>query len=90
MDVIPVQTQNMAVLNWLKISPIFCVFNLLVVFPNITTVLKIFATFTFAVSTATAERPFSTLRRLKTYLRTSMGSERLNGLMSISTEKLLE
>ena len=59
MDVIPVQTQNMAVLNWLKISPIFCVFNLLVVFPNITKLLKIFATFTFTVSTATAERSFS-------------------------------
>jgi hAT family C-terminal dimerisation region len=52
--------------------------NLLVVFPNITTLLKIFAT--LPVSTATAERSFSTLRRLKTYLRTSMGSERLNGL----------
>ena len=35
---------------------------------------------TLPVTTATAERSFSTLRRLKTYLRTTMTGERLNGL----------
>lgn len=47
-------------------------------YPNIKKLLKIFAT--LPVSTATAERSFSTLRRLKTYLRTTTGADRLNGL----------
>ena len=47
-------------------------------YPNIQKLLKIFAT--LPVTTATAERSFSTLRRLKTYLRTTMTGERLNGL----------
>jgi len=47
-------------------------------YPNIRKLLKIFAT--LSVSTATAERSFSTLRRLKTYLRTTIGADRLNGL----------
>jgi hypothetical protein len=55
------------------------------VFPNITTLMKIFAT--LPVSTATAERSFSTLRRLKTYLRTSMGEDRLNGLALMSIHR---
>jgi hypothetical protein len=32
------------------------------------------------VSTATAERSFSTMKRLKTYLRSTMTTERLSGL----------
>jgi hypothetical protein len=45
------------------------------------------------VSTATAERSFSALRRLKTYLRSTMGQRRLSGLAlmnieSSATEKL--
>ena len=32
------------------------------------------------VTSCEAERSFSTLRRLKTYLRTTMSQERLNGL----------
>ncbi len=32
-------------------------------------------------TSATAERSFSCLRRLKTYLRTTMGQERLNSVM---------
>ena len=35
---------------------------------------------TLPVTTATAERSFSTLRRLKTYLRNNMGETRLTGL----------
>ncbi|KNE87407.1 hypothetical protein PSTG_19208, partial [Puccinia striiformis f. sp. tritici PST-78] len=36
------------------------------------------------VTTATPERSFSTLRRIKNYLRNTMGQERLNGLASLN------
>ena len=35
-------------------------------------------------SSATAERSFSSLRRLKTYLRSTMGQERLNNLLVLN------
>lgn len=41
------------------------------IFPNVHYLLKILCT--LPVSTATPERTFSTLKRLKTYLRNSMG-----------------
>ncbi|KAF0748974.1 52 kDa repressor of the inhibitor of the protein kinase-like, partial [Aphis craccivora] len=43
------------------------------------------------VTTCTSERSFSSLRRLKTYLRSTMAENRLNGLamLSIHREKLL-
>ena len=49
--------------------------------------------FTFPVTTATAERSFSSLRRIKTYLRSTMSACRLNSLMLMHvhqerTEKL--
>ncbi|KAG0430646.1 hypothetical protein HPB47_022499 [Ixodes persulcatus] len=47
-------------------------------FPNVHTLLKILAT--LPVTTATVERSFSTLRRLKTYLRNRTAEDRLNGL----------
>ena len=47
-------------------------------FSEIDKVLKIY--FTFPVTSATAERSFSSLRRLKTYLRNSMSHCRLNNL----------
>lgn len=47
-------------------------------FPNIYNIFKILCTFT--ISVATAERSFSTLRLLKTYLRSTMLEDRLNGL----------
>ncbi|XP_025192639.1 52 kDa repressor of the inhibitor of the protein kinase-like [Melanaphis sacchari] len=47
-------------------------------FPAIHTLIHILAT--LPVSVATAERSFSTLRRLKTWLRTRMVEDRLNGL----------
>ena len=37
--------------------------------------------FTFPVTTSTAERSFSTLRRIKTYLRSTMNACRLNNLL---------
>ncbi len=47
-------------------------------FPNIHILLTIFAT--TPVTTASAERTFSTLKRLKTHLRSTMGEQRLTGL----------
>lgn len=46
--------------------------------PNIHIIFKILLT--MPVSTATAERSFSSLRRLKTYLRSTMSEQRLSGL----------
>lgn len=47
-------------------------------YPNIHRLLTILAT--LPVTTASAERSFSTLRRLKTYLRSTMSSERLSSM----------
>ena len=47
-------------------------------FPNIHTILKVLLT--MPVSTASAERSFGGLRRLKTYLRSNMSETRLSGL----------
>lgn len=47
-------------------------------FPNLNVLLHIFTV--LPVTTATSERSFSVLRRLKTYLRSTKGEERLNGL----------
>ena len=42
---------------------------------------------TIVVTTASCERSFSTLKRIKNYLRTSMTDERLSNLATISIEK---
>ena len=42
---------------------------------------------TIPVTTSTAERSFSTLRRLKTYLRSTMSQTRLNHLMLLHIHK---
>ena len=41
---------------------------------------------TIPVTVATAERSFSKLKLIKTYLRSSMGQERLSGLAALSIE----
>ncbi|KAF5814012.1 putative HAT dimerization domain-containing protein [Helianthus annuus] len=41
---------------------------------------------TIPVTVASAERSFSKLKLLKTYLRSTMSQERLNGLATISIE----
>nr|CAI5842267.1 unnamed protein product [Callosobruchus analis] len=60
------------------------------VYPNIFTLLtcKIFAT--IPISTATAERTFSTLRRLKSYLRNTMSENRLNGLANLNIHRWIQ
>jgi len=64
----------------------FCDENL---FPNVYKLLKIVCI--LPVTTCTSERSFSSLRRLKTYLRSTMAENRLNGLamLSIHREELL-
>lgn len=54
-------------------------------FPNIYVLLQIFGT--IPVTTSTAERSFSSLRRIKTYLRNTMGQARLNGLALANIHK---
>lgn len=55
------------------------------VYPNVRKLLVILST--LPVTTATSERTFSTLRRLKTYLRETMGEERLTGLALLAIHK---
>ena len=57
-------------------------------YPNVYVLIKILAT--LPVTTASAERSFSCLRRLKSYLRSTMCEERLSGLamMQIQRKKM--
>jgi hypothetical protein len=54
-------------------------------FPNMYTLLKLLAV--LPVFVATVERSFSTLRRLKTYLRNTTSETRLNGLALLSIHR---
>jgi len=54
-------------------------------FPTIHFLLKVLAT--LPVSTATAERTFSTLKRLKTYWRNATGQDRQTGLALMSVHR---
>jgi hypothetical protein len=56
-------------------------------YPNIYRLIAIFAT--LPVSVATAERSFSVLKLVKTYLRNSMGDERLSALALLHIHKSL-
>ncbi|KAE9525840.1 hypothetical protein AGLY_014066 [Aphis glycines] len=58
------------------------------IFESVFILLKIFAT--LPVSTSTAERSFSTLRRIKTYLRNTMGQSRLNGLANLHIHREIQ
>jgi hypothetical protein len=53
--------------------------------PCIKKLLQIMAT--LPVTSCSSERSFSTLRRLKTYLRSTMGSDRLNGLALLNIHR---
>lgn len=59
-------------------------YNLEAVFPNVEIALRIFVA--MAVTVCSAERSFSTLKRLKTYLRSTMEQERLNALTILTIE----
>jgi hypothetical protein len=54
-------------------------------YPNISIAYRILLT--MSVTVASAERSFSKLKLLKTYLRSSMSQERLNGLAILCIEK---
>jgi len=54
-------------------------------FPNIECVLKILCI--IPVTTATSERSFGSLKRIKTYLRSTMNQNRLNGLEMLNINK---
>ena len=53
-------------------------------FPNILTVFRIFGM--IPVTTCTCERSISTLRRLKTYMRSTMGETRLQALTLLNVQ----
>jgi hypothetical protein len=55
------------------------------IFPSLHKILKIGAT--IPVTTATCERSFSTLRRVKSYVRNATGQDRLNGLALMSIHR---
>lgn len=54
-------------------------------FPQIRILLQLFLT--LPLTSATAERSFSTMRRLKSYLRSTMGQSRLNGLAQMTINR---
>jgi len=54
-------------------------------FSEILTLLQLY--YVLPASSATAKRSFSSLRRLKTYLRTTMTQTRLNNLMILHVHK---
>ena len=55
------------------------------IYPNVYILLTILGT--LPVLTTTSERCFSTMRHLKTYLRSSIGNERVTGLALLSIHK---
>lgn len=56
-------------------------------YPHIKDLFKIFVT--LPVTTSTSERSFSAMKRLRSYLRNTMGNERLNGLALLNTHRHL-
>lgn len=69
--------QSMNIMDLLKHSEMF--------FPSITIALEIFLS--LPATSCTAERSFSTLRRVKTWLRSTTGEDRLNGLCMLSVHR---
>ena len=57
-------------------------------FPNLHAITRVFLT--MPVSSAAVERSFSALRRLKTYMRSTMSDDRLTGLALMHTHKDLQ
>lgn len=57
-------------------------------YPNLAKLLQVLIT--LPVSNAEAERLFSVLKRLKTYLRNTMGQKRLNGLALLAVHNEIE
>ena len=72
-----------------SISSVYEVFvelaPLRVAFPNLVKVLQIILT--IAITSASCERTFSSLKRIKTWLRTTMSEDRLVDLATLSIER---
>ena len=80
---------NMGILHVTRVSTVCEVFNV-GKFPKsmlkeVDTLLHLYLT--IPLKTATAERSFSTLRRLKNYLRSTMSQKRLNHLILLHTHE---
>jgi hypothetical protein len=69
--------QSMEIIDLLEHSKIF--------FPSITIALEMFLS--LPATSFAAERSFSTLRRVKTWLRSTTGEDRLNGLCMLSVHR---
>jgi len=54
-------------------------------YPNLSTLYKIY--YTLPISSATAERSFSKLKLIKTYLRSTIAEDRLSNLAVLSIER---
>ncbi|XP_022162912.1 52 kDa repressor of the inhibitor of the protein kinase-like [Metopolophium dirhodum] len=54
-------------------------------YPNLSTLYKIY--YTLPISSATAERSFSRLKLIKTYLRSTIAEDRLSNLAVLSIER---
>jgi len=70
--------------SMVSLFSLFCKVNLKSVFPNLYMALKIAVT--LPVSGTTTERSFSKMKLIKTRLRSTMGNDRLEGLMRMSCE----
>lgn len=57
------------------------------IYPNLSTLYHIFLT--LPITSAVAERSFSRLKQIKSYLRSTMGEDRLSGLALLSIEREL-
>lgn len=68
-----------------KLKDFFGKNNLKNLFPNINKLFQIYLT--IPVSSATPERTFSCLKRIKTWLRNSIGQERVSNLAILNIEK---
>lgn len=77
---------NLSVTSLRTISEVFHVLPLSKdMLSEIDILLRIY--FTIPITTATAERSFSVLRRIKTYLRSTMSESRLNNVMLLHCHK---
>lgn len=70
--------------SMVSLFSLFCTAKLQTVFPNLYMAIKIAVT--LPVSSTTTERSFSKLKLIKTRLRSTMGANRLEGLMRMSCE----
>ena len=64
---------------------IVCLHNYVLIIMNVHQVLRIYLT--VPMSSATTERTFSALRRVKNYLRTTMTQKRLNNVLLLHAHK---